>query len=257
MKWRSILFTLALGMLASRPEARADVPPGWGTNYDGLVSSSRTNRGPLLLYFSATWCGPCKLMARTSMASPEVMQVLSSLDHVALDIDEHSDLASHYGVEAVPTLVLLSAGREVDRATGYQPAADLVEWLTNGISAANAASEKLALGEATLAEVDQLLATPGTHSSGRAAAKLFDLCAERDSALAAAAASRLHTVAASNPTAVLDGLNDPRLPVRICTANVLRETLGDHFDVDPWSNAVTRRKATDAWRATLAGSRIH
>ena len=64
--------------------------------------------------------------------------------------------------------------------------------------------------------------------------------------------SRLTAVAARNPALLLDGLNNPRLAVRIQVANVLRARLGETFDVDPWSDQAVRAKAVAQWQTKLA-----
>ena len=244
-----LLFLLAAGGVA----VRADVPAGWSTNYAAILALAGANQRPALAFFTASWCGPCKLMTSVTLADPAVTQALSNLNHVAVDIDAQSDLASQHGITAVPTFLLLSAeGNEVDRTTGYQPAGDFLAWLTNGVSAAKAAAIQQALSRQTLAEVDQLLAGNGTNSARLAAAKLLDLCAMRDDGVVQAAAARLKTLAGRDPAAVLDGLDDPRLAVRIQSANALRLAVGDAFDVDPWGDAAARRKGIESWRGKFA-----
>lgn len=99
--------------------------------------------------------------------------------------------------------------------------------------------------------MDQLLASKQTNSDRLAADKLFNLCASRDEVLIRDATARLKTLAARDPALLLDGLNDPRLPTRIQTANALRYAIGDSFDVDPSSNATTRKQAIAGWREKL------
>lgn len=72
---------------------------------------------PVIIDFSATWCGPCQMIA------PYVHELAESNKDVVtfkfIDIDENTSLADEYKVEAVPTFVLLDAdGREIDRLTG-------------------------------------------------------------------------------------------------------------------------------------------
>lgn len=239
-------------LLAGTLAAYAELPVNWSTNYSAVLPVAGSESRPALVYFTASWCGPCKLMTRIILTDPVVMQSLSNVDHVAVDIDEHPDLAKAHDVEAVPTFILLSAGQEVDRATGFRPVDDFLEWLTNGVKEARSAALRLTLAKSDLAEADRLLAAQDTNSDRLAAAKLFDLCAERDTALVQAAAGRLKTLAARHPLAVLDGLNDSRLATRIQAANVLRASIGDAFGVDPWSDAATRLREVKAWRQKLA-----
>jgi thioredoxin-like negative regulator of GroEL len=192
-------------------------------------------------------------MSLTTLADPGVSRAISGIEHVAVDIDEHPDLATKYGVTAVPTFIMLSTSEdEAERITGFQAAGDFLQWVTNGVSEAKADMVRQALARTNLAEVDRLLASTETNSIHEAAMELFDLCGERDTAVVQAAAARLKTMAGRDPSDLLDGLNDPRLAIRIQAANALRYKIGDAFDVDPWSDAVTREKRIPVWREQLA-----
>jgi thioredoxin 1 len=74
---------------------------------------------PVLVDFTATWCGPCKML------DPIVVQLAQELSGrlkvVKLDVDENSGLAIQYQVMGVPTLMLFSEGMPKERMTGYQP----------------------------------------------------------------------------------------------------------------------------------------
>jgi thioredoxin-like negative regulator of GroEL len=151
-----------------------------------------------------------------------------------LDIDEHRDLAAQHNVEAVPTFVMLSGSEdEVVRTTGYQPPAEFLQWLTNGISEAKDTAARQIRCQEQLAAADQLLSETNAGSAGRAAAELFGLCAERNRTVSPAALFRLQVIAVREPVLLLDGLKNPRLAVRIQIANLLRDRLGDGFDMDP------------------------
>ena len=64
-------------------------------------------------YFSATWCGPCKVF------KPVMNEIAGEGHHVEfIDIDNMSDLASKYNVRSVPTVVIEEGGVEVDRIVG-------------------------------------------------------------------------------------------------------------------------------------------
>ncbi|WP_406656131.1 thioredoxin domain-containing protein [Methanolobus sp. ZRKC2] len=82
---------------------------------------------PELLDFSATWCGPCK------MQKPILDKVKEELgdkvDVKVIDVDQNQDMARKYGVQAVPTLVILKDGEPVKRFTGVTTAGVLIEEL--------------------------------------------------------------------------------------------------------------------------------
>ncbi|WP_035357035.1 thioredoxin [Acholeplasma granularum] len=95
--------------------------------YKGEDFKSVTSKeGLVVVDFFATWCGPCKMLM-------PVLEQLSTEDvettFVKLDIDEYRKQAIDNGIRAVPTLVLFKDGKEVSRASGYQPKEKLVSWL--------------------------------------------------------------------------------------------------------------------------------
>jgi len=64
-------------------------------------------------YFSATWCGPCKVF------KPVMNEIAGEGYHVEfIDVDNLSDLASKYNVRSVPTVVIEENGKEVNRIIG-------------------------------------------------------------------------------------------------------------------------------------------
>ena len=245
--------TVVLSLAVGNWMACAEIPAGWSTNYAVVLSAAGSNQQPALVYFTASWCGPCKLMSRVTLTDPAVVQAISSVEHVAVDIDEQPDLASKHHIDAVPTFLLVSTPEvEVDRTTGFQITGDFLQWLTNGISGAKKAQARQTVDKTCLADVDQLLVSTETNSIDRAAAKLFALCDERDPAVIQGAADRLKILADRDPAALLDGLNDARLSTRIQVANALRYKIGDSFDVDPWSDAATREKRIRFFREEFA-----
>ena len=74
---------------------------------------------PVLLDFTATWCGPCKAIA------PLLDQIAdANLGKIAiykLDIDENPETPNQFGVQSIPTLLLFNGGKLVDRRVGSAP----------------------------------------------------------------------------------------------------------------------------------------
>jgi len=74
---------------------------------------------PVLVDFTATWCGPCKLL------EPEVKKLAqewgAKVKVLKLDVDNSPDLTIQYQVMGVPTLMLFVEGEPVERVTGFQP----------------------------------------------------------------------------------------------------------------------------------------
>ena len=78
-----------------------------------------------ILRFTASWCGPCKTMAKT------LEEVNTDVPIEVIDIDENSGLAVEYGIRGVPTLIMLNENVEVKRMSGTKPKAQLESWLND------------------------------------------------------------------------------------------------------------------------------
>ena len=89
-------------------------------DFDAFIASQPL---PVLADFWADWCGPCKMMA----------PVLQDLAHewkgritvIKVDTDKKPQLASRFGINSIPTLILFKSGREAHRITGAMPLAAL------------------------------------------------------------------------------------------------------------------------------------
>ena len=92
-------------------------------NFDNLISND-----VVLVYFFATWCGPCKML---SPILEEMANERSSVKIVKVDIDESMDLARRYGIMSVPTLLLFKDGKLISQTTGFMPKTDLENWINN------------------------------------------------------------------------------------------------------------------------------
>jgi len=74
---------------------------------------------PVAVDFFATWCGPCKMIA------PVLDQIAAELEGTAkivkVDVDQSKEMAIHYGVKSVPTVILFKNGEIVDKIVGALP----------------------------------------------------------------------------------------------------------------------------------------
>mgnify|MGYP005988988405 CR=1 FL=1 len=70
------------------------------------------------LYFSAPWCGPCRMLG------PIMSEVSNTIPVQKVNIDEDSATAQQYNVRSIPTVVLLENGQEVKRMIGVKQKAE-------------------------------------------------------------------------------------------------------------------------------------
>ena len=92
------------------------------TNSTRCVNPDRVT----LVDFSATWCGPCR---RLEPILGELAGEMPEVDFLKLDVDRGQEIAMRYGVQAVPTMLVLRAGRVIDRFVGLRSKSELGERL--------------------------------------------------------------------------------------------------------------------------------
>jgi thioredoxin 1 len=79
-----------------------------------------------VLRFTATWCGPCKML------SESLSRIETTVPIDVIDVDEQPVLAAKYGIRSVPTLVMVDEdGNATKTLTGNQTAEVLRKWLND------------------------------------------------------------------------------------------------------------------------------
>ena len=80
---------------------------------------------PLVIDFSATWCGPCKKIA------PIIDELAGEYEGKAVickcDVDECDELTGKFGIRNVPTILFIKNGEVVDKHVGAAPISVLAE----------------------------------------------------------------------------------------------------------------------------------
>ena len=76
-----------------------------------------------ILRFTASWCQPCKAMAKI------LDDIDTNVPIEVIDIDEQSDLAVEYGIRSVPTLIMFLGNIEVNRIVGLTTKEKVKNWI--------------------------------------------------------------------------------------------------------------------------------
>ena len=82
---------------------------------------------PLVVDFWAPWCGPCRMMAPAYEQAAKMLEPHVRLAEV--NTEEEQTLGARFGIQSIPTMIVLRGGREVARQSGALGLQDLVRWV--------------------------------------------------------------------------------------------------------------------------------
>lgn len=92
---------------------------GTSTNFKSEVIDYK---GKVLVDFWAPWCGPCQML------SPIIEELATELEGkikvVKINVDEESQVASEYGVQSIPTVIIFENGQVKDQIIGFRQKQD-------------------------------------------------------------------------------------------------------------------------------------
>ena len=102
----------------------ADIQEIGDSSFDAEVLKSPL---PVLVDFWAPWCGPCKAIA--PVVAELAKDYAGRLKVVKVNVDDHPQSPSRYGVRSIPSLILFKDGQVRDQIVGTVPKAHLVKAL--------------------------------------------------------------------------------------------------------------------------------
>ena len=95
------------------------------SNYESIVAEGL----PVVVDFSATWCGPCKKIA--PIIEKLAVEYQGRVNIGKCDVDDNEELTSKFGIRNVPTVIFIKNGEVVDKHVGAGPKSEFAEKIEN------------------------------------------------------------------------------------------------------------------------------
>ncbi|CAI9779172.1 unnamed protein product [Fraxinus pennsylvanica] len=84
-------------------------------SWEQKMAEAKRDGKIVIANFSATWCGPCKMIAPLYR---ELSEKFPALVYLTIDVDELTEFSSTWDIKATPTFFFLKDGQQIDKLVG-------------------------------------------------------------------------------------------------------------------------------------------
>jgi thiol-disulfide isomerase/thioredoxin len=106
----------------------------WYTDLEEAKKVAAATNRKIFVDFMATWCGPCKMLEHDVLSTEEFKKMSKYVVFLQIDVDAQPSVAKMYGIEAMPTQMVLAAdGSVISKTVGYGGAQAFYNWFNGAI----------------------------------------------------------------------------------------------------------------------------
>jgi thioredoxin len=130
-RFKDLAMGCLLSMVLMTPSSLADENDVKDITDSSFAKEVMKYKGPVLVDFYATWCGPCKIMS--PVIDDLSKDFKGQVKFVRMDVDQCPKTAQKYQIEVIPTFNLFKNGKIVVTKSGVMPKEDLKAKITSAL----------------------------------------------------------------------------------------------------------------------------
>ena len=135
----SLLLLLAACSSSSQDTATGEID--WVKDYKSGIALAAETGKPIMLYFTADWCPPCRELKKNVFSRADVAQASRQLVNIYLDVDKDRATMEAYKVRSIPIIFFLDQpGEVVSTITGAGSAKVFIKHMNNLVEQAKPAN---------------------------------------------------------------------------------------------------------------------
>lgn len=218
----------------------------WFTDYDEALKQAKEKKQLILIDFTASWCGPCKFMERTTFKDENVLKLLQGYTMLKVDFDTNTQLVGRFNVSSIPNLIVLNPNAKIlGEQVGYQGPSELLAWL-------GAVTKDLDMATLEIRDLEKEFESAFKHFQDFTLEAKIEgirnyfvlMHSKDDQSLKELSEKWLRKIAMEYPELMIDYMNSDLLENRVFVHNLFLQKIPDAREkFDPWASKEARKKS--------------
>ena len=119
--------------IADALKAKQKLPATWHDNPEKALAAAKKSGKPVHVFYSASWCGPCKEMMANVCPQEPVKKALAAFEPLYIDADLYGSFCSKYRINRYPSFIIIdSEGKLLHRClSNGMNTEEFMNWLTH------------------------------------------------------------------------------------------------------------------------------